>query len=234
MDSNQENFLSMCVTLQETANTNNQVWNNLTAFVSKYSVFNTKVSELNSLKEVQEKNITGFAVDKSNKKSGMIEKTLKVIAGLKAYSLDKNDPVILNEISYTRSKLESARDEEVASKCQIVHDRANSVLTLLADYGIVADDLTELQSSIGNYSVTSQLPSSKIDERQAVTARIGDVINEIKETLGVMDNLVNTLNDKKPDFVLTYNNSRAINALKGGRSSNGENKSVANPSAVKQ
>ena len=219
----------MCKTLQDTANTNNAQWNNLPAFVSKYSSFNTKVSELNSLKEVQEKNITGFAVSKSNRKADMIEKTLKVISGLKAYSLDKNDPVILNEISYTPSNLETTRDEEVASKCQIVHDRANSIIALLNEYGIIADDLTVLQSSIGDYSASSQLPASKIDERHAVTERIGEVVTDIKKTLAVMDNLVNTLNDKTPAFVLTYNNSRAVNSLKGGHASNGENKPVKDP-----
>ena len=86
-----------------------------------------------------------------------------------------------------------------------------------------------MQSAIGNYSATSQLPASKIDERHAVTERIGEVVNELKETLVVMDNLVNTLNDKTPAFVLTYNNSRAVNSLKGSHASNGVNKPAKDP-----
>jgi hypothetical protein len=233
MDTNQENFLTICVTTQETTNSNNSSWSGLPAFGNKYSVFNSKVSELNSLKEIQEKNLTGFAKDKSNKKNLMIDKTIKIIAGVKAYALDKNNPVIFNEVGYTRSELSSARDEEVAGKCQVVHDRANMVISELPDYGITTADLTELQSLIGNYSASSQLPAAKVDERQAVTSRMGDVINEIKEVLGVMDNLVLTLKDTQPDFAEKFKNSRTVAELKGSRPTNekknsGNNKSPEN------
>lgn len=224
MDTQQENFLTMCVTTQETTNANNSSWSGLTAFGNKYSVFNSKVSELNSLKEIQEKNLTGFAKDKSNKKDLMIDKTFKVIAGVKAYALDKNNPVILNEVSYTKSDLVTARDEEVAGKCQIVHDRANTVISELPDYGITAADLSELQSFIGNYSASSQLPAAKVDERAAVTKRMADVIDELKGVLDILDNLVLTLKDSKPDFVEKFKNSRDVAELKGGRSIQKNNK----------
>lgn len=232
MDTQQENFLTMCVTTQETTNANNSSWSGLAAFGNKYSVFNSKVSELNSLKEIQEKNLTGFAKDKSNKKNLMIDKAIKIIAGVKAFALDKNIPVILNEVSYTKSDLVIARDEEVAGKCQVVHDRANSVISELSDYGIVVSDLTELQNFIGNYSASSQLPAAKVDERAAVTARMADVIDELKEVLGVMDNLVITLKDSQPHFAEKFKNSRTIAELKGGKSANEKIKSGKNIPAV--
>ena len=216
MERDQENSLSMFVTVQGTANNNNAAWMGVAGFVTQFGFFNTKVSEIQSTRNIQIGDISGFTVEKAVKKAEMITDTLKVSKGVVAFALATNNPGLKEQVDYSKTDLEGARDELVAGMCQIVHDRANDNILALADYNIVAADLTALQTSIGDYGLVSQLPSQKGDIRQAATALIPVQISEAKGILKIMDAIVETLKDSQPEFYSEYFNSREIYDLGGG------------------
>lgn len=216
MDRDQENSLSMFITVQGTTNNNNAAWMGVAGFVTQFGFFNTKLSELQSTRNIQIGDITGFTVEKAVRKAEMIEYAMKVSKGVVAFALATNNPGLKELVDYSRTDLEGARDEIVSGMCQIVHDRANDNIAALADYNILPADLTKLQTRIGDYGVVSQLPSQKEDVRQSATELIPQLISEIKGVLKIMDAIVETMKETQPEFHSEYFNSREIYDLGGG------------------
>ncbi len=216
MNDRQENYLSMCVATKTTLDLHNPTWAGTPAFVTQDTDYNLKLSTLQSLKTLQETDITGYAVEKGAKKEDMISKTMGIIGGLKAYALAESNNVLLEEIDYTESDLKGTRDELVASKCQIVQDRANTFGLVLLGYNVTAAMITDQQTAIGDYSVASQLPSTKEDARQVITSQIEGTIGQLRSVLEIIDSLVKTFEATQPAFVEEYFNSREIYDLGGG------------------
>ena len=216
MDKDQENSLSMFKVVQGTVNNNLSVVSGITGFMTQDGLFNTKVSVIESTRNIQIGDISGFTVEKGMRKAEMITDTLKVSKGVVAFALATNNPGLKEQVDYSKSDLEDERDENVGGMCQIVHDRANENILELGDYNIVAADVTNLQTSIGDYGLVSQLPSQKGDIKQAATALLPTLFRETKDILKIMDAIVETLKETEPTFHSEYFNSREIYDLGGG------------------
>ena len=122
----------------------------------------------------------------------------------------------LAEVNYSESDLKNTRDEHVASKCQIIQDRANTHALALADYNVTAGMITDQQTAIGDYSASSQLPNTVEDARQVVTTQIDGTIDQLRDVLKILDEIVKTFKATEPAFVEEYFNSREIYDLGGG------------------
>ncbi len=216
MNDRQENFLSMCVATKNTIDANAGVWGGTPGFVTQNSAYNTQLATLQALKTAQAQSILGYATYKGVKENDMIAQTMILVSGLRAHALASGDVILLAEIDFTKTKLEGKRDERVASDCQIVQDRAVIHQAALGGYNVTGVQITEQQTSIGVYSASSQLPTSKEDEKQVYTAGIESTIKQLRATLVILDNIVNTFQPTSPDFYQQYYNSREIVDLGGG------------------
>ena len=216
MNDTQENYLSMCVATKVTLDNNNPIWAGTPAMVTQTSDYYLKLSTLQSLKTAQEIDITGYAVDKGAKKQDMITQTMGLIGGLKAYAMAESNHVLLEEVNYSETNLKETRDEMVASKCQIIQDRANTHSLALVGYNVTAVMITDQQTAIGDYSASSQLPSTVEDAKQVVTTQIDGTISQLRDVLKISDEIVKTFKATEPAFVEEYFNSREIYDLGGG------------------
>jgi hypothetical protein len=216
MTDKEENYLSMCVVVKTKCDSDPLAWNGTPAFVTQYSFFNTDLSVLQSLKTAQEQDIKGFTTDKHVKRGDMEDKTMDLVHGLKGFALATSNNILLEEINYTASDLRNDRDENITSKCQIVQDRANTHSLALVDYNITAGMITDQQAAIGIYSAVSQMPSTKEDEKQAITSQIGTTIGKIRDTFKILDEIAKTFKNTNPTFMEEYFNAREIYDLGGG------------------
>lgn len=216
MNDRQENFLSMNVAVKTTCDGNASVWNGTPYFVTHYSNLNTKISELQALKTAQELDIKGFTLDKGGKKNDMISQTMTLINALVAFARAENNMILLEEVNYTKTDLDRARDEIIVSKCQIVQDRAITYMAQLAGINITNQMIIDHQASIGVYSAVSQMPSTKEDERQVITTQIDSTIGQIRDIFKILDPIAKTFSTVNATFMQAYFNSREIYDLGGG------------------
>lgn len=213
MNQDQENFLSMVKTTQTTVNANAGAWSGVPLFVTHYANINSKVSALETARNLQLTNITGYSIDKGNKKAVMITATFKLINGLLPFAKDSGNVVLEKEADYSESDLKDYRDEDVAGVCQIVVDRANTNIAALAGVGIQPADVTDAQTKIGDYVLVSQMPSAMKDVREGATAAIPLIMTDIRTEFGILDPLVKNMD---PVFKSTYFSSRETYDLTGG------------------
>jgi hypothetical protein len=211
MDKVQENFMSMCAVVNDTLTAEPIVVATVPALVTAFADFSANISVVKGYQTIQDTQLKGWATQKGSRKDDMIYKTMKVVSGLTAFALATNDEVLFEEVNYTKSKLDTLRDEDVDVVCNLIHTKAVGVsIITLANYGLILADLTGQSTAIGLYTAVKQMPSGKVDERQVAKAGIEMTIGKLRKNLELMDRLVRTLSDPAPEFVKKYFNSREI------------------------
>lgn len=211
MDNKQENFMSMCAVVKDLTTTEATVVATVPALANALIDFTFNITVVKGYQTIQDTQLKGWATQKGSRKEDMITKTLKIINALTAYALVSNDEVLKEEVNYSRSRLDGLRDEDVDVVCNLIYSKANLISIIsLGDYGLVLADLTAQYAAIGLYTAVKQMPSGKVDERQAAKDGIEVTIGKLRKNLELMDRLVKTMIDPAGEFVKKYFNAREI------------------------
>lgn len=186
-------------------------WTPLVPFTNAVTQFKAKIAAIEAEVEQQEKELDGYAMDKIGKKTKMIEKALQVANQVFAFAEDTSNTVLREKVDFSRTDLSTKRDAVVAQLCQGIHDEANAVIASLAPYGLVAADLTALQTLIDDYEAVISAPRTAITVRKGSTEAIEALIKEGTLILtNRLDKLMSEFKDSAPDFYQEYFDARVV------------------------
>ncbi len=206
-----EDRFTMFYAVQTAVDTHSGAWSGLVPYANAVLAFKEKIVQIEAEVEVQGKGLDGYAQDKAGKKEKMVRKALAVANQVFAYAEDKGDAVLKAKMDVSYSDLTAPRDAVIAQKCQGIHDEANAVIADIADYGIVAADLTELQALIDAYEGVISAPRVAITVRKGATEAIEALIKDGTTILtNRMDKLMSEFKDSKPDFYQEYFDARIV------------------------
>jgi hypothetical protein len=173
----------------------------------------------------QERRTTGSAADKQKEEDEMIAKTIEVASAVYAYASITNNNTLKDKIDYSPTALKRSRDTILRDIWQVIHDEAIGVGNSLADYGVDANDLAQLQKEIDDYAALLTAPRTAITTRVRVTAELEEKFKEGDEILhNQMDKLVETLKEREKRFYREYNRARLIIKLGSRRGGDDDNK----------
>jgi hypothetical protein len=94
--------------------------------------------------------------------------------------------------------------------CQMVKDEAETILADLATYGIVAQDLANLQDAIEKYLEWLPKPRTAIVNRRNLTRQVAEYLDICAKKLAIMTVHVRMLESVDPVFYNTFLYSRKI------------------------
>ena len=211
MKSNQENKLSMYYAVQRVCAANNLVWGGLPAFVSGFNDFKTSIGKIETILKAQERGILGVAKDKDAIQDSMIDLSLRVAGAVFAYASDTSNLTLKGKVNYSRSELKRVRDSISGQRCQVIADEANTVIGVLATYGIVPADITLLRAKIIDFTNALSAPRTAIAERKGATDELTKQVRKtdvlLKEKL---DKLIEKFKVSSVDFYKLYFDARRI------------------------
>ncbi|HKR04594.1 MAG TPA: carboxypeptidase-like regulatory domain-containing protein [Bacteroidia bacterium] len=211
MNKRQNAKLNMYLGVQLFVEGKNAIWSFLLSFVAAFTSFKAKVVDLVAAVKEQEEIIKGYVLDKRNKRIAMCELANKVRSGVQAYATDQNNMVLYEKVNYATSKLMEKSSNLSRTRCQIIHDEANTIIGSLADYGLVPADLTALQTAIDDFATLISNPKDHIAARKMNTEKILKLISDIDSILRKkMDKLMENFKLSAPDFYAQYFNNRKI------------------------
>jgi len=205
-----ENKLSMALATQQVMNDNSGLWNGIPAMVTAVSALGTKIAEIHGVRNVQEQDVRGVALDKGEKKREAIEAALLVIGGLKAFAKANKDNTLLKKIDYTRAEMKKVRDTILVDQLKIVRDEANNNIGSLAPYNVTSTEVNALSSAIAAYEIMIPKPRVALNIRKNATKALNQLFQEIDIPLEIMDGLIDTLEQTQPALFETYKNARII------------------------
>ena len=183
----------------------------VTAFQTALGGLKTKIIGIDDTAELSSLSIRGITTEKRNFKSKLCQLTFDLAGMVYAYAVDTGNSTLKQEMKISPSTLKRKTDAELVQMCQAIHDRAAENVNPLKDYGVTADMLTELQTSIDNYAAASPKPRTAIGKRKTRTEIVAQLFRELDEILNDrMDALMGKFRTSHPEFYQTYFNLREV------------------------
>lgn len=211
MKKQEENKMSMIYAVLEVCGVHTAKWSPLTAYKTAHDELVANKTSLENALQVQKQILTGVASDKGLKREAMVQKATEVANGLYAYAVDKGNEVLRMKVSMEKSTFMRQRDAVIAQMCQNVCDLGTAEVANLGPYGLVAADMTDLQTAIDTYVAVVSSPRTAVTVRKGATAEIDLLIrNSMKILNGRMDKLMPEFKTSAPDFYQAYFDARII------------------------
>jgi len=211
MNARQESKLNMFRTVEKHVDDNPSVVAAVPAFQTAFTKFKTKIARIIDTEQQKDVNLTGISADKQVSKQQLCERATDVAQIVSAFASATGDNTLKQEVNFSLTALQKTRDDQLAPRCQNIHDRAQTNLAALADYGITAAMLANLQTAIQSYAARAPQPRAAVSNRKTLQANLENLFKEADEILtDQMDDLVPALKTAHPDWVQTYQSAREI------------------------
>jgi hypothetical protein len=236
MNARQEAKLTMYRAVEQHCDNNSSIIEPIPALKNALIRFKAKISEIINLTQLTDLSIAGIVVSKSNRKQTLAQKATDIAGIVFAFaSATANEP-LKQEVNFKLSKLLGTRDDQLAPRCQNIHDKALENLDALKHYGIEEPQLADLQTAINNYSLTTPKPRLALSQRKTYNANLRRLFKESDEILKEqIDNLVVIFRQSNPDFLADYESNRIIidpakitTQLKGTVTAQADNRPIKN------
>lgn len=208
----QERKLSMYLVVKDllSQTSNATIVTALPSFGGFLTSFNSGVTSLQTIREAQELDRTGIAVNKNELKIDLIFKAIDIARKVTAYAKANNLSILAGEVSYSESDLKKSADTILRDKCQVIYAKANANLTALATFGVTAALLTALQTAITNYNFAIPRPRLGIVTKKQATNQIKVLFKSIDILLEKMDSIVEVVRNSQLVFYKNYIDARII------------------------
>lgn len=210
MTDRQENTQSMHYAVKKVNQDNQPVIDLVLALKTAAQSFNTKIDEIDNLKEVQNLVSKGYTEDKAFKKIAMADSGVIIIGAASSYARVSGKTPLLENINYSRSELIYSRDQDSYSRCETVANELEPVIDDLADYGIEPATLNDFKEKINAFKEAVQNPRAAIVEGKSATEQLVDKFKEAKDVLLIMDGLVKQFKTTQTAYYNAYFGAREI------------------------
>jgi len=185
-------------------------WAGLPSFVSVNTLFNDKYDEISETLGVQQTDITGYTIEKSNTRKATGKVAVAISKKIKAYATDKKDAGLKKKMSLRLSQFVHGKANDALLKANLV---AGAVKDMTAAdktaYGITAAQTSELSEAITNLEVALVLPRDKAVVRKTASDKLPKLFSEGEAILrDQLDGLM--YNFEGSDFFDDYFNARIV------------------------
>ena len=219
MRKREENKLSMARAVQDALGNNTSIVGSVPAFGNAKTELDQVIQEIDGMMQTQIRKVT--SADKTKAMNLALDVAIVVIGAARAYALKEDKPSMAALFNYSRSELVKMRDTQLVNTLTLVHDNAVTMLTQLADYGITAAQLTQLQTLTADYNSLLSAPRANILAKSVATQGLATAFEKMDGVLARLDNLAVSKRSSEAEFYNTYTAARKI------VDSNGKGKSKA-------
>lgn len=160
---------------------------------------------------IQSHNTTGATISQNMFWEAAAKDATHVSTGLKGYFLDINNPTQYELIDYTKTDFLRGKKATALAKMTTVHDiAAGLTIGLLADFNIVATDITSLATSMQAFSDAEPVKRNMVEVTSGATKIIAQQFAIMRLKYKKLDLLVNGMKDAHPEFAAGYFMTRKI------------------------
>ncbi len=171
------------------------------AFQTAFNNFKAKIAVIVSTTQQKDLALTGITIDKSSSKQTLCQLAAETAGIIYAFASATANNTLQQEVNFSYTALLKTKDDQLAPRCQNIHDKAVANLAALSDYGIKSANLTTLQIAISNYSAEAPKPRTAASQRKTMTTNLNNLFKEADAILrNQMDKLVVTFKAANPDI----------------------------------
>lgn len=208
-NSNRVNMINANITF---CDANSTATSGIPAFAIALAAVKAKMLLINSYNQIGKGTTKGVTLDTKGLRKNMTDLALKCANATLAFANSTSNNTLAALVNFSETKLNALKKEDVDDVCQGIHDATNANSAGALNFGIVATDITDLQSSIDLYRVASQNPRQAIISKSQAKKQVENMVREVIDDLllAQMDKMVNTLKPSNKTFWDGYRQSREI------------------------
>ena len=212
MDTKNNNRVNMIDTTTGYCDANTGSTSGIPAFALRLADVKTKRVLINALNQIGIGNTKGVTQDTNLLRLTMRKIAMKCANATIAFANFSHNNTLLQAVNFNKSKLDKLSKGDIDDACQAIHDAANDNIADVVNFGIVAGDVTDLQTAITVYRVSSQNPRQAIISKGEAISDSKNLVKEIVRDLfeGQMDKMANTLEETDNTFWKGYFRSRDV------------------------
>ncbi len=210
MTSKQESRFSMFLVVRDFLKANQVITDTLPNCAGYIHDVNTGIDQIQLIREQQEFDKTGIAMDKTQLKSSLIAQAVDIARRIVAYATLTDNYELRNEVNYTESTLKQSADTILKDRCQVIHDRAKQNIAALGTYGVTDGMLMSMMNTMNNYNSAIPKPRLGIADRKLATTQIASMIEIVNDNLRKIDILVEIVKTSQQNFYNEYRTARKI------------------------
>lgn len=210
MNQSQLNYLAMANQVVLHVDSQPALWNGsapIAGVINEIRAFVTALSQ-QGLTQSQ-RQTTGYTQNKEAQKDVMCKLALNLVFKLRGYAKVNKDNVLLQAVDYSESDLRRNPEMDVVNRCQTIHDKGREYLKKAAEYQLTSESLKAFQTAIDTFRPLTTQRDQISNSRTTITANIATILEQLRERLDMLDDLVNGL-ITDADFVATYRKSRTV------------------------
>jgi ElaB/YqjD/DUF883 family membrane-anchored ribosome-binding protein len=166
-----------------------------------------------AIKQV-ECNPVGYTASKDQTRDLLESILYQTALYVRSYAGIAENEILLEKTNFSRSALHILRENDLLRVANMIADICEEYLADLAEYEVdqaMIDKLRKLTSQLETLYAQRDIV---IDERMEATARIEQLLKQLRKQLKTLDDLVEAY-IKDDIFISTYFNSRRIHDIKG-------------------
>lgn len=162
-------------------------------------------------KEIEIRNaVLGKVSSKRQMRKELIAKMKSLANSLKAYAAFTRNPELLEHAKMSLS-LSNIRDTELVTCAANLVERMQAVLPQLGEYDVQTEAISDLRNKADLFAGALGAKQSALARRIAAEGTIDDLTRQTDELLKLeMDPLVDSQQEKHPEFVAAYHAARKI------------------------
>jgi hypothetical protein len=127
------------------------------------------------------------------------------------YASEQENEDLATKVKATKHEIQRMKDEYIGSFIKLLTDTATENLTMVANYGINQANITELNTTMDQYSALIGKPRSVNNAKYVAIEAIEDLIDEGNRLLREkMDKIMPMFQENYPEFYNGYKRARVI------------------------
>ncbi|MES2619076.1 MAG: hypothetical protein V4613_14460 [Bacteroidota bacterium] len=198
MNDQLENRLSMLEKVKTYLTHHLSEFSTVPPVAAAYAELNLVLADILTSAGISQADVTGYTVQKANKRTELKNAILKVSSGFVAWATLGGQLQEAEKANATPAALDKLRDNDIYTYAQYLHTTATPHLADLGNYGVLPADITALNNTAQQFLELILEPRQRIGERSA----------EHKNMLRLMDKamllLTNKLDVLMPIFRTTH------------------------------
>lgn len=211
MDNQLENKLSMYQKVQGFLQLHADELSSIAVLGDLKSQFDNEIKKILDLAASAGADITGFTVDKQNKRNELKTKILKLSTALVAYGAINNDSGLVEKCDETPSGIDRMRDNDFFTYAKLILSEAHARMDLLVPFGATANDFNDADHSANVYLKSIQDPRIQINERSMTLTKLEKAFGTADDLLnGKIDQVMKIFSVSQPDLYKGYDGARGI------------------------
>jgi hypothetical protein len=189
-------------------------WTTNVSLSADISVFKLNLSGIESQAVLHEVNLSGISKTKQTLRAQLSVQALQAATAVSTFAYNTKNELLAAKVSFTKSSLSKNKEAELVSACQIIFEQATEHVAALADYGVDAGSLAELQTTLVSYRDLTPQPKTALLSGKEVTKGLADLFRDtstlVKKSI---DGKLLQYQKKAPAFHAAYTNARAVGRI---------------------